>query len=112
MSFNRKRFLVCALAAYLLTPPPSSGHGLEDADGSGRHWLQDSAITVAITSKLIATRFSTITHLRVRTDMGGVVSLSGTTGSRREADRAVAIARGTGGVLRVKNGIVVQARAK
>jgi hypothetical protein len=76
VSINRKRFLACALAPCVLTPPPSSGHGLEAANGSG------------------------------------VVSLSGTTGSRREADRAVAIARGTGGVLRVKNGIVVQARGK
>jgi len=89
VSINRKRPFACALAAYLLTAPLSSAHGLEDAEESGRHWLQDSAITVAITSKLIGTRFSSITHLKVRTDMGGVVSLSGTTASRREADPTV-----------------------
>jgi len=37
-----------------------------------------------------------------------VVWLSGTTRTREEANRAVEIARGTSGVVRVKNDIVVQ----
>ena len=75
------------------------------------HWMKDSAITVAITARLAAEHFSRITHLRVSTDTGGVVSLSGTTATRSEAARALAIARRTEGVLRVRNGIIVQGQA-
>ncbi len=71
------------------------------------HWVRDSAITVAITARLAAERFSTMTRLRVQTERGGVVSLSGTTGSRREAARAVSIARRIDGVLRVDDHIVI-----
>jgi hyperosmotically inducible protein len=44
----------------------------------------------------------------VDTDKDGVVWLSGTARNRQEADRAVEIARGTDGVIRVKNDIVVR----
>lgn len=101
MSNNRNGFLACALAACLLS-----------ATSSFAQSVADSAITVAITSKLLAARFSSVTHLKVTTDLGGVVSLTGTTASRREAERAVAIARGTGGVVHVRNGILVQAKAR
>jgi len=76
------------------------------------HWIRDSAITVAITAQLATERFSTMTHLRVETDRGGVVSLSGTTGSRREAAKAVSIARRIDGVLRVDDHIVIGARGR
>jgi len=49
-----------------------------------------------------------VTRLKVKTAKGGVVSLGGTTPTRREAIRAAAIARGIGGVLRVNNRIVVR----
>lgn len=113
MRVNRKHLVANALAAsYLLTSPLSFATGREASDASSHHWLPDSTITVAITSKLAAARFSSNTQLKVTTDRGGVVSLSGITGSRREVDRAVAIARGVGGVMRVNNGIVVQTKAK
>ncbi|HVN45008.1 MAG TPA: BON domain-containing protein [Steroidobacteraceae bacterium] len=79
---------------------------------AGPRWVPDSSITVAVTARLAAQRFSEITHLRVQTEHGGVVSLSGNTGSRREAAKAVSIARGIEGVLRVDNHIVVGERTR
>ena len=97
-----------AIAAFLLLPGLSRATP-EVADRAQEvHWITDSAITVAVTTRLAAEHFSQLTRLKVKTDMGGVVSLGGTTPSRREAARAAAIARRIGGVLRVKNDIVVQ----
>ena len=101
-----------AIAACLLLSGLSRAHGAEAAarDPPAR-WITDSAITVAVTSKLAAEPFSQVTRLKVKTAKGGVVSLGGTTPSRREAARAAAIARGIGGVLRVNNQIVVRGDA-
>jgi osmotically-inducible protein OsmY len=98
-----------AIAACLLLSGLSRAHGTEvAARGQPARWITDSAITVAVTSKLAAEHFSQVTRLKVKTDKGGVVSLGGTTPNRGEAARAAAIARGIGGVLRVNNNIVVQ----
>ena len=98
-----------AIAACLLLCGNSRAHATDVAAGDlpGR-WITDSAITVAVTTKLAAEHFSQVTRLKVKTDNGGVVSLGGTAPSRREAARAAAIARGIGGVLRVNNQIVVR----
>ena len=98
-----------AIATCLLLCGLSRAHATEVAarDQPAR-WITDSAITVAVTTKLAAEHFSQVTHLEVKTDKGGVVSLGGITPSRREAARAAAIARGIGGVLRVNNQIVVR----
>jgi hyperosmotically inducible periplasmic protein len=69
---------------------------------------KDSAITAAIKTKLAGEHLSSLSNLRVEADMNGVVWLTGTAKSRKEADRAVEIARGTDGVVRVKNDIVVE----
>ena len=101
-----------AIAACLLLAGLGRAHGTEVAarDQPAR-WITDSAITVAVTTKLAAQHFSQVTRLKVQTDKGGVVSLGGTTPSRSEAARAAAIARGIGGVLRVNNHIVVRGDA-
>jgi osmotically-inducible protein OsmY len=102
-----------AIAACLLLSGLSRAHGTEVAarDQPAPPWITDSAITVAVTTKLAAQHFSHVTRLKVQTDKGGVVSLGGTTPSRSEAARAAAIARGIGGVLRVNNHIVVRGDA-
>ena len=101
-----------AITACLLLSGLSRAHGTEVAarDQPAR-WITDSAITVAVTIKLAAEHFSEVTRLKVKTDKGGVVSLGGTTPSRREAARAGLIARGVAGVLRVNNQIVVRGDA-
>ena len=107
MSDVRKPRCLMALASLLLTALAGTA-AAQGAEGSaGPRWVPDSAITVAITARLAAERFSRMTHLRIETDRGGVVSLSGHAGSRREAIRAASIARGIEGVLRVDNHIVI-----
>jgi hyperosmotically inducible periplasmic protein len=105
---NTKRIVSCSLAAWLLAPMLALANP-GDADSSHpTHWVKDSAITAAIKTKLASEHLSSLGDLQVKTDMSGVVWLSGTARSKREADRAVAIARSTDGVVRVKNDIVVQ----
>ena len=99
-----------AVAGCLLLCGLSRAHGTEvAARDHPAGWITDSAITVAVTTRLAAEHFSQVTRLKVKTDKGGVVSLGGTTSSRREAARAATIARGIGGVLRVNNQIAVPA---
>ena len=105
---NTKRIVTYTLAACLLAPMIALADP-GDADSSHpTHWVKDSAITAAIKTKLASEHLSSLTDLQVKTDMSGVVWLSGTANSKEEADRAVAIARSTDGVVRVKNDIVVQ----
>jgi len=105
---NTKRIVAYSLAACLLAPMVALADP-GDADSSHpTHWVKDSAITAKIKTKLASEHLSSLKDLRVETDMSGVVWLSGTARSKEEADRAVAIARDTDGVVRVKNDIVVQ----
>lgn len=100
------------LAGALLAP--AIGFAAEtDADRAHPgHFIKDSAITAAIKTKLAADHVSSLTNLKVDTDMDGVVWLSGTTKTQAAADKAVEIARGTDGVIRVKNDIVVRPEAE
>jgi hyperosmotically inducible periplasmic protein len=105
---NTKRIVAYSVAACLLAPIVGLADP-GDADSSHpTHWVKDSAITAAIKTKLASEHLSSLTNLRVETDMSGVVWLSGTAKSKQEADRAVAVARSTDGVVRVKNDIVVE----
>jgi BON domain len=81
---------------------------IADVEDLIRRVGKDSAITTAIKTKLAADHPGSLAHLKVDTDKDGVVWLSGTTRTQEEADRAVEIARGTNGVVRVKNEIVVR----
>jgi hyperosmotically inducible periplasmic protein len=105
---NTKRIVACLLAASLLAPVFAVA---QDSDTDRSHpsqFVKDSAITVAIKSKLAADHPSTLAHVKVDTDKNGVVWLSGTAHSQAEAERAADIARSTEGVVRVKNDIVVR----
>ena len=106
---NTRRIVACVLAASLLGPVVAAA---QDSDTDRHHpgtFIKDSAITTAIKTKLAADHPSTLAHVKVDTDKDGVVWLSGTTHTRAEADRAAEIARGTDGVVRVKNDIVIRA---
>jgi len=105
---DTKRIIACVLAASLLAPVIGLA---QDSDTDRSHpaqFVKDSAITVAIKTKLAADHPASLGRLKVDTDKDGVVWLSGTAKTRQEADRAVEIARGTDGVVRVKSDIVVR----
>ena len=105
---DTKRIIACVLAASLWAPVIGLA---QDSDADRSHpaqFVKDSAITTAIKTKLAADHPGTLARLKVDTDKDGVVWLSGKARTRQEADRAVEIARGTDGVVRVKNDIVVR----
>jgi len=105
---DTKRIITCVLAASLLAPVIGLA---QDSDADRSHpaqFVKDSAITAAIKTKLATDHPASLGRLKVDTDKDGVVWLSGTARTRQEADRAVEIARGTDGVVRVKNDIVVR----
>ncbi|MGC4029352.1 MAG: BON domain-containing protein [Steroidobacteraceae bacterium] len=77
------------------------------ADSAGTV-VKDSAVTVAIKTKLAAENVRSLANIHVDTDSNGVVSLKGTVDSKAEADRAVEIARTTDKVRSVHSELVVK----
>jgi hyperosmotically inducible periplasmic protein len=71
-------------------------------------FVKDSAITTKIKTKLASEHPGSMMHIKVDTDKNGVVWMTGTVNNQAEADRAVAIARGTEGVKSVNSDLKVQ----
>jgi len=71
-------------------------------------FVKDSVITTKIKAKLAAEHLASATHIKVDTDMNGVVWMSGTANSQGEIDKAVSIARATEGVKSLNNRVKVQ----
>ena len=66
----------------------------------------DATVTAAVKSKFLAD--TSVAGLKIDVDTaGGVVTLSGMVSTKAEADRAVSLARDTGGVTRVVNNLRV-----
>src|SRR6202163_2240865 len=70
-------------------------------------FVKDSVITTKIKAKLAAEHLASAKHIKVDTDMNGVVWLTGTANSQGEVDKAIAIARATEGVKSVDNRLKV-----
>jgi hyperosmotically inducible protein len=101
---------VLVLSASLATPMVS--YASEDADmdrSQPTTFVKDSAITTKIKAKLASEHLASLTSIKVDTDANGIVWLSGTAQSQADIDRAVAIAKGTDGVVTVKNNLKVKA---
>lgn len=80
-----------------------------DTDRSSpTRFVKDSAITTKIKAELAEEKMSSLVHVRVDTDKMGQVSLSGTTETQAEADKAVTIARAVEGVTHVRSTITVR----
>ena len=83
----------------------------EDKDSDRDHpkaFVKDSAITVAIKSKLALESLSSLATISVDTDADGVVWLSGTARSQAEIDKAISISRATEHVVRVHSDLTVK----
>ena len=72
------------------------------------HFVKDSVITTKIKTKLAAEHPGSVKHIKVDTDMNGIVWMSGTANSQGEIDKAVSIAKNTEGVKSVKNDLKVE----
>ena len=71
-------------------------------------FVKDSVITTKIKTKLAAEHPGSLKHIKVDTDMNGVVWMTGTANTQDEVNQAVAIARGTEGVRSVTSKLTVQ----
>ncbi len=71
-------------------------------------FVKDSVITAKIKTKLAVERPGSLKHIKVDTDMNGVVWMTGTANTQDEVNQAVAIARGTEGVRSVTSKLTVQ----
>jgi len=80
----------------------------EDALHNAGTAIEDAALTTAVKTKFLADSAVKGTKIDVDTS-DGIVTLSGTVGSRAEADRAVKIAQQTDGVKKVVNKLRVGA---
>lgn len=108
---NTKPILLCVLTA--LAAPMLAMAGASDADSAqATQYVEDSAITAAVKTKLAADHVGSLTDLKVDTDQEGTVWLSGSTLTQESADRAVESARNVHGVAQVRSSIVVAPRTK
>jgi hyperosmotically inducible periplasmic protein len=83
----------------------------DDADSDRSHpgtFVKDSVITTKVKTKLAADHPGTLAHIRVDTDAGGVVWLSGNARTQADIDKAVSITKATEGVVSVKNELTIK----
>ena len=91
----------CFVISTLLTPVLAQA---TDGDTDRSHpmtFVKDSVITTKVKAKLAAEKISSLAHIKVDTDAAGAVVLKGKVKTQEQADKAVAIAKGTEGVTSV-----------
>ncbi|MCB5189059.1 BON domain-containing protein [Methylobacillus caricis] len=69
--------------------------------------LSDSVVTTKVKAAFAKDKLVSATDIKVETDSAGLVQLSGTAKSKKEAEHAVKLAKGIKGVTAVKDDIVV-----
>ena len=98
----------CFVLATVLAPAAAFA---ADSDSDRAHpmtFVADSVITTKVKAKLADEKMSSLARIGVDTDAKGAVVLSGTARTQKEADMAVAIARGTEGVTSVTSTIQIK----
>ncbi|MDP8567298.1 BON domain-containing protein [Methylophilus aquaticus] len=77
-----------------------------DGDSFGTK-VEDSVITTKVKAAFAKDKVVSATDIKVETDSDGLVQLSGTAKSNKEAEKAALLAKNVKGVTAVKNDIVV-----
>lgn len=103
-----KKGIAAALMAAGLLFNPMLGLAADSGRSDATTFVKDSVITTKIKAKLAGENLSSLAQIKVDTDDAGVVWLTGTAPSQADIDRAVAIARGTEGVMKVNSEIVIK----
>jgi hyperosmotically inducible periplasmic protein len=98
------------IGALVLPMAAQAGTDSDSDRSSPKAYVKDSIITTKIKAKFAQEGLAGASRIRVDTDDHGVVNLSGTAASRKEAARAVSIARGVEGVVSVEDDIKIAAR--
>ena len=98
----------CFVIGSVLAPVAAYAADSDMNRPNAKTFVKDSVITTKIKTKLAAEHLASAKHIKVDTDMNGVVWMTGTANSQGEVDKAVAIARATEGVKSVNNRLKVQ----
>jgi hyperosmotically inducible periplasmic protein len=98
----------CFVIGTLLAPVVAYAADSDKDRSKPATFVKDSAITTKIKAKLAAEHLASARHIKVDTDLNGVVWMTGTANSQGEVDKAVAIARDTEGVKSVNSRVKVQ----
>ena len=98
----------CFVIGTVLAPVAAYAEDSDTDRSKPTTYVKDSVITTKIKAKLAAEHLASAKHIKVDTDMNGVVWMTGTANSQGQIDRAVAIARATEGVKSVNNRVKVQ----
>ena len=109
---KRKIASILVIGAFLT---PMLGYaGVDDKVGGDtdrahpKAFVKDSVITTKIKSKLAKDHGGSLKHIKVDTDANGIVHLSGSVNTQAQMDRAIAIAKGTKGVVEVKTDLAIK----
>jgi hyperosmotically inducible protein len=95
--------LACGLALN-----PITGFTADMEHSKSATFVKDSVITTKIKTKLAGENLASLAQIKVDTDNAGVVWLTGSAPSQADADKVIAIAKGTEGVTAVNSEIVIK----
>jgi hyperosmotically inducible periplasmic protein len=98
----------CLVIGTVLAPVAAYAADSDTDRSKPATFVKDSVITTKIKAKLASEHLASAKHIKVDTDMNGVVWMTGTANSQDEVDKAVAIARDTEGVKSVNSHLKVQ----
>jgi hyperosmotically inducible protein len=103
-----KLVTTCFVIGNVLAPVAAYAADSDTDRSKPATFVKDSVITTKIKSKLAADHPASAKHIKVDTDMNGVVWMTGTANSQGEVDKAVSIARNTEGVKSVHSDLKIQ----
>jgi|SRR5664279_434992 hyperosmotically inducible protein len=105
---NYKLATTCFVLGTVLAPVAAFAADSDMDRSKPATFVKDSVITTKIKTKLANEHLGSAKHIKVDTDMNGIVWMTGTANSQDEIDKAVAIARNTEGVKSVHSDLKVQ----
>lgn len=97
-----------AILAFGLLVTPVVGFTADVEHSKSATFVKDSVITTKIKTKLAGENLASLAHIKVDTDNAGVVWLTGSAPSEADANKVIAIAKGTEGVTAVNSEIVIK----
>ena len=110
-NYIKSMLLVGALAMPLAGHAANDNHDADKGtNDSAKTEVKDSVITTKVKAIYAKDKAVSAMNIKVNTDNGGVVKLSGTAKTQAEADKAFALARNVEGVTSVENSIEINAK--
>ena len=104
---NSKLLPVCVVLAAVLAPIPGHSENRDSDRSNPKAFVKDTVITAKIKAAFAKDQDVSMLHIKVDTDGGGAVQLSGKAKSYEEIEKAVLLAHRVEGVKVVNSSIQV-----